>query len=215
MPLLQYSFRHSLYAFCLAVCAIFFTQNFAAPAAAQISANAEKCAPNSDSARLQRLKAARKGAFRFLRIAEEPLYLGALQFRDEQDNSKSFADFSGKMLLINLWGVWCPPCRAEIPDLAELQTKMGGENFAVLTLYDHASNKERVRAFLAEKQAENLPLYRDPDMDIYNALKREGLARGLPVSLLTDARGCLIASLSGGAPWASDDALAFIKAAQQ
>jgi len=184
---------------------------FAGAAAAQILTDREQCRPQP--ARLDYLKAEQKGAFRSLRLAEEPLYLGELQFADESGRTKRLADFSGKMLLVNLWGVWCPPCRAEIPDLAALQAQKGGDHFAVVTIYDQASKEARVRAFLAEHKAENLPLYHDPEMVFYDHLKRQGLARGLPVSLLVDAQGCLIASLNGGVKWDSPEALAFITAA--
>lgn len=183
------------------------------PAKAQMIADSGRCAPNP--ARLTALRQTQSGVFRALRLAETPLYLGNLPLRDAEGAPKHLADFSGKMLLVNLWGVWCPPCRAEIPDLAALQAKLSGENFAVLTVYDQASGKEKVQAFLRARNAENLPLYHDPDMALYGALKREGLARGLPVSLLVDAQSCLIASLNGGAPWASAEALAFINAAQK
>jgi len=191
--------------------AVFF--NFAGAAVAQIITDNEQCRPAKE--RLGHLRQEQKGVFRALRLAEDSLYLGNLQFADENGSPARLADFAGKMLLVNLWGIWCPPCRAEIPDLAALQTRLGGKDFAVMTIYDYVSSEAKVRAFLKEHHAENLPLYNDPEMAFYNHLKRAGLARGLPVSLLIDARGCLIASLNGGVKWDSPDALAFIKAAQQ
>ncbi|KAA6406047.1 hypothetical protein DPQ22_00945 [Candidatus Tokpelaia sp.] len=206
-------FLNRFFRFIAPACLLAAYFNFAGAAAAQIITDNEQCRPEPE--RLDHLRQEQKGVFRALRLAEDSFYLGNLQFADENGGTARLADFSGKMLLVNLWGIWCPPCRAEIPDLAALQTRLGGKDFAVMTIYDYVSSEAKVRAFLAEHHAENLPLYHDPDMSFYNYLKRAGLARGLPVSLLIDARGCLIASLNGGAKWDSPEALAFIKAAGQ
>lgn len=186
-----------------------------AQAGAQISAKPQ-CAPSAE--RLQKLQAAQTGVFQFLRLAETPLYLGDLSFQTETGKTVKLADFAGKTLLVNLWGVWCPPCRREMPALAELQKTRGGADFAVLTIHDERSNAEKVRAFMQDAGragAENLPLYKDGNMAFYDALRQEGLARGLPVSLLVDAKSCLIASLNGGVSWAEPEAWTFIQAAMK
>jgi hypothetical protein len=50
-------------------------------------------------------------------------------------------------------------------------------------------------------------------MGVFNSLKKEGLAFGLPVTLLMDEKGCLISAMNGPAAWDSDDAKALISAA--
>jgi len=186
----------------------------AAAASAEAAGGQQQCAPKP-AAELARLQNARVRIFRNLLVAEKPLYLGNLPFEKADGQSGKVADYRGKTVLLNLWEVWCPPCRREIGDLAALQAAHGGADFQVLTVYGHTSGKERVQAFLAERQAENLPLNRDADGAMQNALMQAGLLRGLPASLIIDKKGCLVASLQGGAPWGNADAWAFISAAQQ
>ncbi len=51
----------------------------------------------------------------------------------ENGRSKSLHDLiDGKVALINFWGVWCPPCRMEIPDLIELNEELSGGEFVML-----------------------------------------------------------------------------------
>jgi len=178
-------------------------------AAAQIRTDPQ-CGP--DSVRDFALKQAQAGTFSYAKLAGGSMYLGNLKFQNADGKTVSLSDYAGKVLLVNLWGVWCPPCRAEIEDLSKLQAAHGGNDFAVVTVYDYASKADKVKEFLAQHNAQNLPMNHDADMSLYNALKTAGLARGLPVSLLADKRGCLIASLNGGAPWGSDDAWKFIEA---
>ena len=49
-------------------------------------------------------------------------------------------------------------------------------------------------------------------MGVFNTLKREGLAFGLPVTLMVNDKGCLLGSMNGPAEWASDDAKALVAA---
>ena len=69
-----------------------------------------------------------------------------------------------------------------------------------------AGDDTRPKKFLSETGIEALGYYRDDTLDLFNDLKSRGLALGLPVTLLVDAGGCLLAHMNGPADWASDDA---------
>jgi len=167
-----------------------------------------------EPARLNTLEQASHGYFKAMRLAaDQPFYAGDLTFQDEQGATLKLSSFRGKTLLVNLWAVWCAPCREEMPELAELKTKMGGADFDVLAINIDRSNHEVIKSFLQEAKAGNLALYRDQTMEIFQDVRRQGLARGLPVTLVIDPQGCLLASYNGSAPWANEDALTFIRAA--
>lgn len=144
---------------------------------------------------------------------EEPVSLSDLSFQTAEGDPVTLADLSGKTLLVNLWATWCAPCREEMPALDALQDAAGGEDFEVVTINMDTGENEKPRDFLEEIGVDSLPLYRDRSMGVFNELKSRGLAFGLPVTLLVDEEGCLMAAMNGPAEWASDDALRLIEGA--
>ena len=58
-----------------------------------------------------------------------------LTLLDEDHNLRSLSDFRGKVIFINFWATWCPPCRAEMPGINSLYSKMKDQNleFVILT----------------------------------------------------------------------------------
>jgi thiol-disulfide isomerase/thioredoxin len=147
--------------------------------------------------------------------ADPPRPLGDLVFNDPDGQPMTLADLSGKTLLVNLWATWCAPCRYEMPALDELQREMGGEDFEVVAVNIDTGDDTKPKAFLDEINVDSLAFYRDNTVGLFNDLKRRNLALGLPVTLLIDDEGCLLAHMNGPAEWASGDAKALIRAAMR
>ncbi|WP_455477861.1 TlpA family protein disulfide reductase [Bartonella sp. B10] len=159
------------------------------------------------------IKKAAKGFFTYTRFADIPYNMNHLSFKDAYEKEHKLSEFNGKIILINLWAIWCAPCRAEMPELAQLKREMGGDTFDVIAInIDKMASTEKIQQFLHNIHADNLVYYRDNTMDIFKNMKRQGLALGLPITFLIDKNGDLIASFNGAAPWANDDAKALIKA---
>ncbi|KEC56013.1 TlpA disulfide reductase family protein [Bartonella koehlerae] len=159
------------------------------------------------------IRKAAKGFFTHLRFADTPYDMNQLSFKNLQGKYHKLGEFTGKPMLINLWAIWCLPCRTEMPELAQLKRELGGENFDVIAInIDQAASPEKIQQFLQNIGADNLLYYRDETMSIFNNLRKQGLALGLPITFLIDKKGHLIASFNGAAPWANDDAKALIKA---
>ena len=145
--------------------------------------------------------------------ADPPRSLAGLSFNDPDGKPMTIAGLAGKTLLVNLWATWCAPCRAEMPALDALQRQMGGDAFEVVAVNIDTGNESKPKAFLAEVGVKTLGFYRDATMGVFNDLKRRSLALGLPVTLLLDAQGCLLASMNGPAEWAGEDARRLVEAA--
>lgn len=145
--------------------------------------------------------------------ASDPRLLNDLTFDGPDGKHLSIADFAGKTILLNLWATWCSPCRAEMPALDRLQQEKGSDDFEVVAVNVEKGSKDKARAFLAEVGVEHLAFYRDETVGLFNELKKRALALGLPVTLLIDEDGCLLANMNGPAAWDSDDAKRLIDTA--
>ena len=153
------------------------------------------------------------GELAALTMASAPLKLPDLTFEDADGKPKKLSDFRGKTLLVNLWATWCVPCRKEMPALDELQGKLSGPNFEVVAINIDTRDPEKPKNFLKEANLTRLGYFADSKAKVFQDLKSVGKALGMPTSILVDGQGCEIANLAGPAEWASDDAIALIKAA--
>ena len=181
-----------------------------APQAVAASADDAACAASQDRATVA--GAAARGEVAAMLAANPPLSLKSLAFNAPDGTPMTMAGLSGKTVLLNLWATWCAPCRHEMPALNQLQKEEGGADFEVVAINVDTGSDEKPKRFLEETQVDALGFYRDATMGAFNELKRRGLALGLPVTLLVDGEGCMIAHMNGPAEWASADAKALIAA---
>lgn len=144
---------------------------------------------------------------------DQPTVIDGLTFADASGKAMSMADFAGKTTLVNLWATWCVPCREEMPALNGLQKALGSDRFQVVAINIDTGDVEKPKTFLDETGVDALGLYRDASMGVFNTLKKQGLAFGLPVTLLVDGKGCLLGHMNGPAAWDSPDARALVTAA--
>lgn len=144
---------------------------------------------------------------------DEPIQLPVHKFVGPDGTEQTMDQFKGKVLLVNLWATWCAPCREEMPALSELQTAKSGDDFEVVTINIDRGDRTKPDGFLKDIGVDNLALYQDSSMGIFNSLKKEGIAFGLPVTMLLDEDGYVIGSMNGPAHWSSQDALNYIDAA--
>jgi len=129
-------------------------------------------------------------------------------FEDGTGEAVALAEFRGRVVLLNFWATWCPPCRAEMPALDRLAGAMEGEDFAVVTLSNDFGGAAKPKMFFEETGIEHLALYVDPTRQI---ARKAGIL-GLPVTLLLDRKGREVARLVGDAEWDSAEAKAAIAA---
>ena len=182
-----------------------------APAAQIDEADVAACAAKAD--RAKSLAASATGEVAAMLSADPPQSLKGLAFNAPDGKPMTLADRSGKTVLLNLWATWCFPCREEMPALNALQKETGSEKFEVMAVNVDTGDDTKPKKFLAETGIDALGYYRDNTLSLFNELKTRGLALGLPVTLLIDADGCLLAHMNGPANWASDDAKRLIAAA--
>ena len=153
------------------------------------------------------------GAVAAMTPEDAPRQMGQLSFADAAGKPTSLADYRGKTLLVNVWATWCVPCRQEMPTLDRLESRRGGPDFQVVTINIDTGDPGKPLKFLKEIGASHVALHRDRTMGVFDDLKKEGLAFGLPVTLLVGRNGCLLAAMNGPAEWDGADALKLVDAA--
>jgi thiol-disulfide isomerase/thioredoxin len=174
-------------------------------------AGTDTCPAKAEAAKL--VAASAGGDVAAMLAADPPQSLQSLAFNGPDGKPMTLADRAGKTLLVNLWATWCAPCRAEMPALDALQRAKGGAGFEVVAINVDTGDDVKPRKFLADTGVKTLAYYRDASMGAFNMLKERALALGLPVSLLIDPQGCLVAAMNGPADWAGPDAARLVDAA--
>ncbi len=108
----------------------------------------------------------------------------------------------GKVVVVNFWATWCPPCVAEMPSLETLHRTLGPEGLVVLGVSVDADEAE-LRAFV-QKAGVTFPTLRDPGARGPAAAYK---TTGYPETYVLDPAGVLIESYVGPAEWATPGAI--------
>lgn len=130
-------------------------------------------------------------------------------FKDAEGRDVRFADFKGRVAVVNLWATWCAPCKIEMPTLAALAKHYEGrDDFAVVTVsMDVEKAVPEARAFIADHRP--LTYYADPKFQLPFEFPGKG---AMPQTVLLDRQGNVRAVLTGEADWASAEAKALMDA---
>jgi thiol-disulfide isomerase/thioredoxin len=123
---------------------------------------------------------------RAIRFVKNPQSVPEFTLPDLDGKPLSTADWRGKVVLINFWATWCPPCVVEIPDLVRLQDRFAGE-LLIVGLSQDAGPVADVKAF-AQKMKMNYPIaIVTPEVEA-----KFGGVFGLPTTFVVDPQGRVV-----------------------
>ena len=117
------------------------------------------------------------------------------QLVDATGQKVSLEDYKGKIVFINFWATWCPPCIAEMPSMQKLYNDYQNK---VVFLFVTTDSFEKAKAFLTKEKL-NLPIYQSvtkPPLEMESAT--------IPATYVIDKHGNLIVAKIGSADWNSD-----------
>ena len=113
----------------------------------------------------------------------------------------SLSQFRGKVVLVNFWATWCPPCRAEMPSIEKLYRSLSGSPFEALAL-DQSEDQSTVFAHLGELDPmPTFPVLLDKTSSVANAFN----VQGIPTTYIVDKAGKIAYKAVGGRDYASPD----------
>jgi thiol-disulfide isomerase/thioredoxin len=138
---------------------------------------------------------------------DPPEQIAAPNFQDKMGQPVSLDSFKGKVVVLNFWATWCPPCVAEMPALDKLQADMGGKDFTVVAVSTDREGIKKSAPFYRRAGIKNLTLYNDTRGGMLDAFK----AKALPVTIVLDREGRMIGRIEGAAQWDSPQAKALIE----
>jgi len=127
----------------------------------------------------------------------------------------SLEDYSGHVILLNIWATWCPPCIYELPSMQRLYEEFKGENFEIVAVSVDARLGMQdedgypggdVRAF-SDSLSLTFPILHDPD----GRIRRTYRTTGLPESFLIGADGVIYRKVTGATEWDRPEYIDFIR----
>ena len=119
-----------------------------------------------------------------LALLKEPIDVPGFTVTDLDGKTVSFADLRGKVVLVNFWATWCPPCRAEIPDLVALQEKYRDKLVVLGISEDEDATPAQVKAFGVERKVNYPIVMKTPEL----AKIFKGVS-ALPTTFVIDPEG--------------------------
>lgn len=116
-----------------------------------------------------------------------------------ENRYKSFADYKGQVVLLNIWGTFCAPCIYEMPSLQRLHQAYGDSGLKIVAVsIDDAVSEDSVRAF-ARNLGVTFEILHDPTHEIERALQ----VTGYPETFVVGTEGTIRRKVIGPDDWSS------------
>jgi peroxiredoxin len=106
------------------------------------------------------------------------------------------SNYRGKVVLVNIWATWCPPCIDEMPSMEKLYNELQGGNFEILAVSVDAQGLKAVAPFMKAYKL-SFPALIDTNGTVMNLYR----ATGIPESFIINKKGILIKRIIGPLDW--------------
>ncbi len=141
------------------------------------------------------------------RLLDPPHPVTTRPFFDARGVPRRLSDYRGRSVIFNFWATWCAPCIREMPEFDRLKTLLAGDGIDVLALSEDRKGVKRVEKFYTMAEIKNLEIF----LDDQGRILRDSRVRGLPTTLLIDAKGREVARVQGAAVWDTSEVVAFLR----
>ncbi len=118
---------------------------------------------------------------------------------DMQGRQVTLSQFRGKVVLLNFWATWCPPCREEMPSMERLYQRFKEQGLVMLAVNVEENGFQAVSSFLS-RHPHSFPILLDSNADAQNLYR----VYRFPESFLIDRNGNVVDKIIGGRDWMSE-----------
>jgi peroxiredoxin len=135
--------------------------------------------------------------------SEERTPAPAFLLKDSDGNIVRLDDLRGKVVLLNFWATWCPPCRFEMPSMEALHEELSSQGLVVLAVAPRES-AEDVRSFYNEHRL-SFPALLDHEAEVSGLYK----VWSLPTTFVINKHGYVVGKIIGYRDWNNDQSKDF------
>ena len=128
---------------------------------------------------------------------------------DADGKNHKISDFKGRIVVLNFWATWCPPCVREMPSLDNLAKSFDAKDVVVVAVCKDPIHKETAKKLVSGFDKDRFQLFFETSGE--GSTSSEKL-QGLPTTYILDRKGYLIGSLTGGTEWDHHEVLDTIEA---
>jgi peroxiredoxin len=125
---------------------------------------------------------------------------------DLEGRSITLSQFKGKIVFLNFWATWCPPCIEEIPSINKLNEKISRDDFVILAVNIDQTGMDNIREF-AKSKGMKFPVLLDPKSHV--AAGKYGIT-GVPETFLIDRNGIIIERYIGPRNWNEEEFIKYL-----
>ena len=126
--------------------------------------------------------------------------------QDTAGNTVTLSELRGKVVMVNFWATWCPPCKEEMPSMDRLNKFMAGEDFVMLAINADKNGPSVVPDFL-QKNPHSFTVLYDPQAEVQ---ERYGVYK-FPESFIIRKDGLIDRKVIGAIDWSSPKTVAYFK----
>jgi thiol-disulfide isomerase/thioredoxin len=137
--------------------------------------------------------------------AGSPLNLAAVRFSDVNGKIVDLQSLKGKVVFLNFWATWCPPCQAEMPSINKLYQQFASDPNVVFIMVDADSDLPKAQKFL-DKKKYTMPVYA-----VAGNIPEQLFKGSLPTTVVFDKQGRISYNEGGAANYAHKKFVAFIE----
>jgi thiol-disulfide isomerase/thioredoxin len=138
-------------------------------------------------------------------VANSEIAGAGFKMVDLQGKQIDFESLKGKVVFLNIWATWCPPCIAEMPNIQKLYDKVGSDKIAFVMLSVDEGGMEKVKKYI-DKKKYTFPVY----MPASN-FPQEFHSNAIPTTFIISPEGKIVAKQEGMADYNTKEVVEFLQ----